>query len=77
MRELYRCLPEKNRRLYAGVEGLKLPYGGSGLRKIEKTATKAGLKVFVCIFNRIYKTGRKVAAGFKESMRIVFDKYLG
>jgi len=29
MKELYRCLPEKNRRLYAGVEGLKLPYGGS------------------------------------------------
>ena len=28
-------------------------------------------------FNRIYEAGRKVAAGFKESMRIVFDKHLG
>ena len=44
---------------------------------IESTTTKAGLKVFACIFNRIYETGRKVVAGFKESMRIVFDKHLG
>ena len=44
---------------------------------IENTTTKAGLKVFVCIFNRIYETGRKVMEGFKESMRIVFDKHLG
>ena len=28
MQELYRRLPEKNRRLYAGVEALKLPYSG-------------------------------------------------
>ncbi len=28
MQELYSRLPEKNRRLYAGVEALKLPYGG-------------------------------------------------
>jgi hypothetical protein len=41
---------------------------------IEKTTTKAGLKVFACIFNKVYKTGRKVAEGFKESMRIVFDE---
>ena len=27
---------------------------------IENTTTKAGLKVFACIFNRIYETGRKV-----------------
>ena len=44
---------------------------------IEKTTTKAGLKVFACIFNKVYETGRKVAEGFKESMRIVFDEYLG
>ena len=43
---------------------------------IEKTTTKAGLKVFACIFNKVYETGRKVAEGFKESMRIVFDKHL-
>ena len=28
MQELYNYLPEKNRRLYAGIEALKLPYGG-------------------------------------------------
>jgi len=28
MRELYARLPEKNRRLYAGIEALKLSYGG-------------------------------------------------
>lgn len=43
---------------------------------IEKTTTKLGLKVFACIINQVYETGRKVAAGFKESMRIVFDEHL-
>lgn len=43
---------------------------------IEKTTTKAGLKVYASLFNKIYETGRKVAVGFKESMRIVFDEYL-
>jgi hypothetical protein len=43
---------------------------------IEKTTTKAGLKVFACIFNKVYETGRKVVEGFKESMRIVFDQHL-
>ena len=43
---------------------------------IEKTTTKIGLRVFSTIFNRIYQTGRKVAKGFKESMRIVFDDEL-
>jgi len=44
---------------------------------IEKTTTKTGLKVIASIFNRVYETGRTVVAGFKESMRIVFDNYLG
>ena len=43
---------------------------------IEKTTTIAGLKVFAFIFNKVYETGRKVVEGFKESMRIVFDKHL-
>jgi len=42
----------------------------------EKATTKAGLKVIACIFNKIYEIGRKVAEGFKESMKIVFDKHL-
>ena len=44
---------------------------------IEKTTTKARLKVFACILNKVYETGRKVVEGFKESMRIVFDQHLG
>ena len=43
---------------------------------IEKTTTNSGLKVFACIFNKTYETGRKVAEGFKKSMRIVFDQHL-
>jgi len=44
---------------------------------IEKTTTKTGLKVVANIFNRVYETARTVEAGFKETMRIVFDKHLG
>jgi hypothetical protein len=43
---------------------------------IEKTTTKAGLKVFACIFNGVGGAGGGVAEGFKESMRIVFDEHL-
>ena len=43
---------------------------------IEKTNTKAGLKAFVHVINKVYEIGRKVAAGFKENMRIVFDDLL-
>lgn len=43
---------------------------------IEKAETSKGLKVFACIINKIYHTGRKVADGFKKNMRIVFDKLL-
>ena len=44
---------------------------------IGKTTTKSGLKVVACILNKVYKTGRTVAVGFKESMRILFDEVLG
>lgn len=43
---------------------------------IETTKTKSGLKVFASLLNKVYETGRKVAEGFKKSMRIVFDKHL-
>ena len=43
---------------------------------VERTTTASGLKVFSSIFTRVYETGRKVAEGFKESMRIVFDDHL-
>jgi len=44
---------------------------------IEKTTTKTGLTVTAHIINKVYKTGRAVATGFKESMRIIFDQHLG
>lgn len=44
---------------------------------VEKTTTSTGLKVFACIVNKVYEVGRKVVDGFKESMRIIFDKHLG
>jgi hypothetical protein len=41
-----------------------------------KAETTTGLKVKVSILETVYETGRKYAAGFKESMRIVFDTVL-
>ena len=41
-----------------------------------KTTTTTGLKAFVHIIDKIYETGRKVAADFKENMCIVFDDFL-
>jgi hypothetical protein len=41
-----------------------------------KTETTTGLEVKVSILEKVYETGRKYAAGFKESMKIVFDKFL-
>jgi hypothetical protein len=35
--------------------------------------TGTGLKVVVKIVDRVYQTGRKYAATFKENMTIVFD----
>jgi hypothetical protein len=43
---------------------------------MEKTNTTTGLKAFVHIIDRVYEIGRKVAADFKETMRIVFDDVL-
>ena len=41
-----------------------------------KTQTQTGLKVFVHVMDKVYRTGRKVAADFKENIRIVFDEFL-
>ena len=43
---------------------------------MEKTHTKTGLVAFVHIIEKVYQTGRKVAADFRENMRIVFDDLL-
>ena len=41
-----------------------------------KTETATGLAVEVSVLDKVYETGRKCAAGFKESMKIAFDKLL-
>jgi len=41
-----------------------------------KTHTKTWLSVVVNVSDKIYETGRKVAKGFKETMKIIFDDYL-
>jgi hypothetical protein len=43
---------------------------------VSKTETTTGLTIGVRILEKVYETGRTCAAGFKESMKIVFDKLL-
>lgn len=43
---------------------------------MSKATTQTGLKVVVNILDKVYQTGRKVAEGFRETMKIVFDKVL-
>lgn len=43
---------------------------------IEGTKTMAGLGVTVRILDKVYETGRKYAADFKQNMQIIFDDYL-
>jgi len=43
---------------------------------MSKATTKTGLGVSVNILNKVYATGRKVAAQVKEQMRIIFDEEL-
>ena len=43
---------------------------------MSKATTKTGLEVEVSILDRIYATGRKVAADFKEHVRVIFDDEL-
>jgi hypothetical protein len=43
---------------------------------MEKTSTSTGLQVTVDILDKVYETGRKCAAGFKQNMKILFDDFL-
>src|SRR3954468_14930872 len=43
---------------------------------MSKAGTTTGLEVEVGILEKVYETGRKCAAGFKETVRIVFDELL-
>ncbi len=44
---------------------------------LEKTTTQKGLTVSASIMNRVYEKGKKVTKGFKETMKIIFDEFLG
>ena len=54
--------------IFEGVELVK--------ELMEKTSTSTGLRVTVDILDKVYQTGRKYAAGFKEGMKIVFDEIM-
>ena len=41
-----------------------------------KTSTRAGLTVTVKVLEKVYEAGRRCEEGFKESMKIAFDKAL-
>jgi len=43
---------------------------------MEKAKTSTGLEVTVDILDKVYQTGRKYAADFKETMKIMFDDIL-
>lgn len=43
---------------------------------IERTTTTTGLRVTVGLLEKVYATGRKYAADFKQNMAIVFDDHL-
>jgi hypothetical protein len=43
---------------------------------MSRTSTAKGLTTIVNVLDKLYETGRKYAADFKETMPIVFDEYL-
>jgi hypothetical protein len=45
-------------------------------RYMSKADTTTGLKVAVRIIDKVYEAGRKCAANFKKTMKIVFDSFL-
>ena len=48
----------------------------TAVRLMRKTSTTTGLKATVNVIRGIYELKRKVAAGFKSSMKLVFDTLL-
>lgn len=43
---------------------------------MEKTATRTGLRVVVDVVEKVYETGRKIAASVKEALHLVRDLFL-
>ncbi len=44
--------------------------------RAEQTTTQTGLKVVAWINEKLYQSGRKYSADFKETMTIAFDELL-
>ena len=59
------------------MQGVILSDHDMAKQLIEKTKTKAGLKVSVSIIDKVYEIGKKASKGFKDSMKIKFDEILG
>jgi len=72
MQELYGRLPEKNRRLYAGVEALKFPYGGisyiAGLFGCSRDTVSAGIKELAEAETLPKNRNRKTGGGRKLTL---------
>ncbi len=58
------------------LQGVVLTSVEVAKRFMERTTTSKGLKVVVSCLEKVYKTGRKCAEGFKECMGIVFDEVM-
>jgi hypothetical protein len=58
------------------MQGVILSDHNMAKQLIEKTKTKAGLKVSVSIMDKLYELGKKASKGFKDSMKIKFDEIL-
>ncbi len=43
---------------------------------MERAKTSTGLRVTVSMLHKVYATGRRCAADFKETMKIVFEEHL-
>ena len=73
---------------YTPIEHRFLPHGTRACQVViftnielvkelmENASTSTGLKTFASVLDKVYETGRKVMANFKENMRIIFDKIL-
>lgn len=65
----HRVFPHITRACQGGI----FPTAALAKQFIERTTTTTGLRVTVGMLEAVYATGRKVAADFKATMKILFD----
>ncbi len=77
MRQFADGLSEKDRRRFTrACQGVIFHTLEVARQFMERAKTTTGLRVTVSVLEKVYATGRKYAAGFKETMKIVFDDFL-